>query len=190
MNNLNKTSITNNKVMNNDVPFSVNMHTNYSIYLSSDQEQNNDNITFITSIIGDNHRDMNSVLDILAVTDFFSMHADMNMNFLDVNIDNIMQQSLYDQELRKDNSRNLKLKTSAFSDTSKAYTTCAICSDEFENTDIVSTLDCKHIFHEKCIREWGCYKPECPVCKKVIENNNSEAESAPMSQSGASAEES
>ena len=44
---------------------------------------------------------------------------------------------------------------------------CAICFADFGEDEIVAELDCnkKHIFHEKCIREWVDKTPECPLCK-------------------------
>lgn len=45
---------------------------------------------------------------------------------------------------------------------------CSICIEKYTLDDIVSVLDCKHIYHTNCIKEWGKYKPECPLCKKKI----------------------
>lgn len=46
---------------------------------------------------------------------------------------------------------------------------CSICLDKYDNSDNVSKLECKHVFHNKCILEWGKYKPECPNCRKSID---------------------
>jgi hypothetical protein len=51
--------------------------------------------------------------------------------------------------------------------------TCSICLENFDGTD-VCVLDCKHIFHFKCIRDWlikDSLKPKCPVCNDVILEN-------------------
>jgi hypothetical protein len=47
---------------------------------------------------------------------------------------------------------------------------CCICLDDFiENEDVSILPDCKHVFHEKCIFEWGKLNPTCPVCRDEIE---------------------
>jgi hypothetical protein len=45
---------------------------------------------------------------------------------------------------------------------------CAICMTEFENTEKIIHLPCKHIFHTDCITEWLKHNKICPVCKKQI----------------------
>jgi hypothetical protein len=52
--------------------------------------------------------------------------------------------------------------------TDKSVLACSICQDDFEDNNTVITLDCNHVLHEKCISEWGKYKPECPNCKTPI----------------------
>lgn len=46
---------------------------------------------------------------------------------------------------------------------------CCICLSKYNKKSIVNILpNCGHIFHTKCIKEWGSYKKECPVCRKNI----------------------
>lgn len=45
---------------------------------------------------------------------------------------------------------------------------CTICMMKYESDEIVTRLDCTHLFHSKCISEWGMYKAECPVCRAKI----------------------
>lgn len=45
---------------------------------------------------------------------------------------------------------------------------CTICMDDYNDDSNVSILKCSHIFHSKCISEWGMYKAECPVCRDNI----------------------
>jgi len=52
--------------------------------------------------------------------------------------------------------------------TKKDFESCAICQEDYEDDDMISVVACEHIFHTKCVIEWGQYKPECPVCKKEI----------------------
>ena len=46
--------------------------------------------------------------------------------------------------------------------------TCSICTENYQNNDVINILDCKHDFHTKCISEWACYKTECPICRHPI----------------------
>ena len=45
---------------------------------------------------------------------------------------------------------------------------CSICLHEYENEDKISITQCKHVFHNSCIKEWGHYKQECPLCKNNL----------------------
>ena len=46
---------------------------------------------------------------------------------------------------------------------------CTICIVDFENDDMISITNCNHIYHTDCIKEWGKYKTECPVCREPLE---------------------
>ena len=48
---------------------------------------------------------------------------------------------------------------------------CVICQDNFEKP---ITLDCSHIFCEKCISEWLKQSTLCPLCKKRVPNSGVE----------------
>ncbi|CAI2383675.1 unnamed protein product [Moneuplotes crassus] len=41
--------------------------------------------------------------------------------------------------------------------------TCVICQDDIETGKI---LDCKHIFHLKCLKKWVLNESSCPICKR------------------------
>ena len=44
---------------------------------------------------------------------------------------------------------------------------CNICMDEYVVDDVIVKLDCKHVFHKACIRNWLCNeRVTCPVCRK------------------------
>ena len=43
--------------------------------------------------------------------------------------------------------------------------TCSICTEDFKQKHKVSQLNCGHIFHTKCIKEWSHYKSTCPLCR-------------------------
>ena len=45
---------------------------------------------------------------------------------------------------------------------------CSICMEKFEDNSIISKLECGHIFHHKCIQEWGKWKQQCAYCRSTI----------------------
>ena len=46
---------------------------------------------------------------------------------------------------------------------------CNICMDEYKIDDKIIILDCKHIFHRRCIKHWLLQeKVTCPVCRKDV----------------------
>ena len=42
---------------------------------------------------------------------------------------------------------------------------CSICYDNLNN-NISYKIDCNHIFHKCCIKQWATYNRLCPICKK------------------------
>jgi len=52
--------------------------------------------------------------------------------------------------------------------------TCSICLSKFKKGKSCLELNCKHIYHTKCIEDWydTCLFwniiPKCPLCKTVI----------------------
>lgn len=51
---------------------------------------------------------------------------------------------------------------------------CAICMDDYEDTDRLVVFQCKHCFHCKCIVPWlqarmeHSIQPSCPLCRTAI----------------------
>ena len=45
---------------------------------------------------------------------------------------------------------------------------CSICLEEYDNDNIISKLNCNHIFHKECIKEWFQKNNNCPNCRKII----------------------
>ena len=42
---------------------------------------------------------------------------------------------------------------------------CTICLSNFKNGELISFLNCKHRFHDNCIKEWFQRGAFCPNCK-------------------------
>jgi len=80
-----------------------------------------------------------------------------------------LEQSSADQELTRSEDVNINVSTQCFETTDKKFESCSICTDNYDNKDVVSVLKCGHVFHTKCIKEWGHYKNVCPICKKTID---------------------
>lgn len=45
---------------------------------------------------------------------------------------------------------------------------CIICMCDFEEKEIIKSLDCGHNFHTECLKEWILREPNCPCCRKNI----------------------
>lgn len=50
---------------------------------------------------------------------------------------------------------------------------CIICLDEITESDKISRLGCKHMFHQSCINEWyqNGDNDTCPICRTDISDN-------------------
>jgi len=75
-----------------------------------------------------------------------------------------------DTLLRREES-SIDVEGKPYADTSKINSTCTICTDDFVDSDMVSVMMCNHIFHQRCIHEWGHYKNSCPTCRTLIKEN-------------------
>lgn len=47
---------------------------------------------------------------------------------------------------------------------------CSICLETFDDAEIIQQLECKHVFHPKCIGEWLSTNETCPLCRGQIYN--------------------
>jgi ribosomal protein S3AE len=48
---------------------------------------------------------------------------------------------------------------------------CAVCLSDMKEDDenkIVRLVNCKHLFHEQCIRDWLIRDNSCPLCKTPL----------------------
>lgn len=83
-------------------------------------------------------------------------------------INSLFQEASALRELERNDNVVIDVNCKRFADIEKTFTNCSICSDDYNDDDTVSTLNCKHVFHKNCIEEWGHYNPVCPVCKATI----------------------
>lgn len=42
---------------------------------------------------------------------------------------------------------------------------CAICYTQIKCREIVTALECKHIYHTDCISQWFENNTSCPLCR-------------------------
>ncbi|KAL6527360.1 hypothetical protein OROGR_016450 [Orobanche gracilis] len=42
---------------------------------------------------------------------------------------------------------------------------CCICREEYNDGEDLGTLECGHVFHRDCIKQWLTHKNLCPICK-------------------------
>lgn len=43
--------------------------------------------------------------------------------------------------------------------------TCAICLDKYKQTDVVTILECQHLYHYTCVNQWFIKSSQCPICR-------------------------
>jgi hypothetical protein len=80
-----------------------------------------------------------------------------------------MEQSLnhYKTQEKKTNIKlNIESKKSTIN---LIHEKCAICTSEFEIDQNITYLECNHVLHTECIKEWVMYKAECPICRGKID---------------------
>lgn len=75
--------------------------------------------------------------------------------------------SLYDDELTRNPNIRLDIKSRNYK-TTDLNEECTVCQSKFKEADKLCTLKCKHTFHYNCLRKWGQYKQDCPLCRVPI----------------------
>ena len=48
---------------------------------------------------------------------------------------------------------------------------CLICLDIFQKDEIVTIINCNHIYHTQCLYTWFEKKKTCPICDKILTIN-------------------
>ncbi|KAG0442097.1 hypothetical protein DMUE_0541 [Dictyocoela muelleri] len=72
-------------------------------------------------------------------------------------------------EQKKFTAEELKrLKAVAFKSLETDEKSCNICMNEYKKTDKVFLLECKHLFHFRCIKRWLREQANCPLCRQEV----------------------
>ncbi len=82
-------------------------------------------------------------------------------------VNRAIRESEQDKELRRDVTKCIDIISYKYKEDDKDNT-CVICTDKFHKDQDITMLSCNHVYHKDCIKEWGHYKQECPLCKKSI----------------------
>ena len=80
------------------------------------------------------------------------------------NIENRLDAFLEDQT---DWEQVRSLPTVKFSKKEKE-TKCSVCMGDFRANEEVFKLQCGHIYHKKCLKEWLKKSMYCPLCKEIL----------------------
>jgi hypothetical protein len=120
-----------------------------------------------------------------------SLHAYRAQNSA-ININNIVISASQD-EVRRKNQEILNklfqtvLKPVKYTESLNKYgSACTICLDEFSQTSEVTSLECGHLFHHTCLKDWlnkNILSPKCPNCNNATllnENMNMNNLHSPM----------
>jgi hypothetical protein len=107
----------------------------------------------------------------LVAHDIFENMQTNLIQLLDQNIlDTVLTESLNAYQTReKKPEQKVDINCVKYSKEKTNYTMCTVCTENFNKDEEVSVLECEHVFHYKCVKEWGMYKSECPICRKDIQ---------------------
>jgi hypothetical protein len=99
---------------------------------------------------------------------------DLSDDFYNITLNNVMQNSLYEQPgFRSVISQETlkKLNTIKFSKEKCKNDKCPILYTDFNEEDDVILLDCGHCFDPESIKKWlNEHKAECPVCRFKLDS--------------------
>lgn len=116
----------------------------------------------------------NALLAMMGIVSILGPDVGINPTELDMRnmqnygLESVLMRSEENQQLQRNDSINIIVSSDRYDATDKKFDSCPICIDPFEDNTVVSVLNCTHIYHTKCIKEWGHYTLKCPVCKADI----------------------
>lgn len=136
-------------------------HIRFSVHQHADEEPNEESDYNAPTGQSYRYNQTESLLRLLAMANSLRNQSFDHVQFA-------MERSAEEQDLRRNSEIVVDVNSQQFNTTDKKYTLCSICTDEYQDNTNVSILDCGHVFHPKCIREWGKYNAVCPLCKEEI----------------------
>ena len=121
----------------------------------------------------DNNRNNNNYINNIEI--IISSSNSSISNNININIDNdYVNNDDNDIDSFSDNSvqnNNLLIDSICLKNTSKLNPDkkeCTICLEKFNINDKIINLECLHMFHNNCIKNWLKMKDYCPICKNKI----------------------
>jgi len=79
---------------------------------------------------------------------------------------------IYNKCIANCNKKKLKCRRLNSTDEDKLLNECSICLEPFVKNEKIIELDCKHNYHEKCIKDWmdtnNSGNNNCPICRENI----------------------
>ena len=85
-------------------------------------------------------------------------------------IEGVLNRSLEEQPSLEKNKEEMDIESVKYGTIiDKKEKNCCICLEDFCNEEDVSLINCEHLFHTTCIKEWSTYNITCPVCRKNLE---------------------
>jgi NACalpha-BTF3-like transcription factor len=154
-----------------------NVYNNHEMSNQEIEEQKNYNV-YTNRLFVNNYN-----INILDYIDNFQMLFNINNEYNIVGnvYEDIEEKMISIATMESENSYNshernpeciINIKSLKFKDCKHKENICTICISEYKSEDKVSILKCNHIYHNKCILEWGMYRQECPMCRESIEIKN------------------
>ena len=122
---------------------------------NNNRNDNNNNINYIESIISSSNSSISNNININLNNDYI---------FNDDNdSDSFSENSVQNNNLLIDSI--CLINTSRLNPDKKE---CTICLEKFNINDKIINLECLHMFHNNCIKNWLKMKDYCPICKNKI----------------------
>ena len=127
-------------------------HTNTNYYSRSNNSNDNNNLEFLTE-----SSMLNRIMQVFLDPSVIDIDSNINMEDVKVILTKDQFKKLDSKIILEENLNDYSNKE------------CNICMDEYKIGDKIIILDCKHIFHRRCIKHWLLQeKVTCPVCRKDV----------------------
>lgn len=126
------------------------------VYLSMVKEDIEEDMNIIRQLFNEVNV-MRHIYDNVFIDIIIIQNPEENMENLE-NVKNIViQEELY------------KIQISEFSDIKTDEKQCSICLDDFEPSNKIRLINCKHLFHSECLDTWLLqHDYKCPHCREKV----------------------